>query len=807
MPTAMTDPPRSWPLWLCIVLGVALCAASLRLREPVAVTAPASEFSAGRAMADVRLLGSVDHPIGSPQNRKVMTALVERMTALGLDPVVHEGVGLSPQRSETSFLSAATVHNVVGVLAGRNRALPAVMLMAHYDSVNNSPGAADDIANVATTLEVARLLKAAGTHERDVMFLFTDGEEAGLLGADAFFHDDPLVARVGLVINMETRGDAGRAAMFQTGNDAGELIRVYAAAAQHPFATSLSAYVYRLLTNDTDFTHALEHGLPGLNFAYIGDQLAYHTPLSTPDHLSRASVQNMGDQVAPVTLALADAATLPARSPDLVYFDLLGRGVVIYPVAVGWGLLALSALLVAAAWAGASRDLSDRTSRPGPGPVVHGAATTLAAVLAAALAGHVAGRLLDGSGYTSGYHLYRAFDLLFAGAAILCLGATLGVHAGAGRRLGVSVLVLGALVGALLGLLRGFDPFAWILAIMVVALCAWTARRRSTTWGGWLGTLLLLLVATLAVQALAPLVAPLLLVPLLLGALGAAACAWAPAGRRDAALVLAGGLAVVTLAISGGLAHGLFTALGPQLPELLALFSLLWLAGLLPFVLMWAKTGGAPATAIVLCAAGIAALLAVWFGEGTPERPALTRALYVAAPDDGPQSLVSPMPRLDAWERSVLGADGGTPERRSVPPAFDEPVWAAAAHHRTLTPPVVQLERQGGRVIVRAQATGGGRMLTIYLRSSGGIRDLRTNGRATTVTAAAGAPAEIAYSAPPSAGVALDFATGSDAGVDAIVVEQRAGWPQDLAVPDKPASLMHWQDSATTNVAARAALR
>jgi hypothetical protein len=777
------------------------------MRSPLPTTAPATAFSAERAMADVRLFGGVDHPIGSAQNRKVRNALVDRMTALSLAPEIHEGVGLSLQRSGVAFLSAGTVHNIVGVLRGSNRALPAVMLMAHYDSVNNSPGAADDIANVATALEVARLLEAAGAHERDVIFLFTDGEEAGLLGADAFFHDDPLLARVGLVINMETRGDAGRAAMFQTGVDSGDLLRVYATVAQRPFATSLSAYVYRLLTNDTDFTHALEHGLPGLNFAYIGDQLAYHTPLSTPDHLSRASVQNMGDQVAPVTLALADARALPARSPDLVYFDLFGRGVVIYPVAIGWVLVVLSALLVVAAWVGAWRNAS-RTAAPlSATQILRGAATTLAAVLAATLAGHVAGRLLDGAGYTSGYHLYRAFDLLFAGAGLLCLGATLGVYASAGRRRGAVLLAAGALAAALLGLVRGFDASSWVLAVVLAALCAWTARKRLTAWGGWLGALLLLLSATVAVQAVAPLVAPLLMLPLLLGALGAAVCAWTPVRARNVAFLLAGALAVLSITISGGLAHGLFTALGPQLPELLALFSLLLLASLLPFVVMWAGTGNAPATAAVVFATGVLALLMVWFGEGTPERPALTRALYFAQADDGPQLLVSPMPKLNTWEHAVLTADGGTIARGNVPPLFSDPVWSAAARHRTLPPPVVQLERQGERVVVRSQVTGNGRLLTLYLRSSGGIRDLSVNGRATSVTATPGVQAVIAYSAPPETGVAVDFSAGVDAHVEAVALEQRAGWPEDFAAPDKPSSLMHWQDSATTYVAARASLR
>jgi hypothetical protein len=286
-----------------------------------------------------------------------------------------------------------------------------------------------------------------------------------------------------------------------------------------------------------------------------------------------------------------------------------------------------------------------------------------------------------------------------------------------------------------------------------------------------------------------------------------AVCAWAPARARSVALLLAGALAVSTIAISGGLAHGLFTALGPQRPELLALFSLLGLAGLAPFVATWAATRNAPATAAALLGAGVLALSMVWFGEGTPERPALARAFYVAQADDGPQLLVSPMPRMNAWERAVLAADGGPIARGDLPPLFSDPVWSAAARHRMLPPPVVQVERQGERVTVHSQVADGGRLLTLYLRSSRGIRELRVNGRATGVTALPGVQAVIAYSAPPATGVIIDFSAGVDAQVEAEAVEQRAGWPAGFAVPEKPARLMHWQDSATTYVAARALLR
>jgi Zn-dependent M28 family amino/carboxypeptidase len=274
-------------------------------------------------MADVAAIAQRPHPTGSAEIAKVRDHLRERISELGLEVSIHAGEGSRPYSSDGRALGVAAVQNLVGVLPGKDRALPAILVMSHYDSVHNSPGAADDATGVAAALEIARALKVDGPHARDVIFLFTDAEEPGLLGADAFFARDPTLAHVGLVVNMEARGDAGRAAMFQTGPGNGALMSLFARTAKGPSANSMASTVYEKMPNDTDFTHAVNKGLPGLNLAFIDDQLAYHTPLARPDHLERGSLQHIGDQVLPTVRALADATALPARTPNAIYSDVL----------------------------------------------------------------------------------------------------------------------------------------------------------------------------------------------------------------------------------------------------------------------------------------------------------------------------------------------------------------------------------------------------------------------------------------------------------------------------------------------------
>ena len=207
-----------------LALTAALIAAALiawfgeQAPKPVPATAQAGMFSAERAMADVRAIAAVPHPLGSKANQAVRDRLVARMAALGLSPEVHPGVGVFYRpNGKSPVIGGGRVENIIGVLPGRDRMAPAVALMAHYDSVPGSPGAADDAAGVASALEIVRALKTYGVPARDVVVLLTDGEEDGLLGADAFFNRDAAAKHIGFIFNMEARGTAGRVQMFQTG--------------------------------------------------------------------------------------------------------------------------------------------------------------------------------------------------------------------------------------------------------------------------------------------------------------------------------------------------------------------------------------------------------------------------------------------------------------------------------------------------------------------------------------------------------------------------------------------------------------
>src|SRR5262249_8235602 len=155
-------------------------------------------------------------PVGSPEHASVLDYIVGEARTIGLDTEVQRTSGF--RRSRTGQVQGAAVENIVARLPGKNNTR-AVLLAGHYDSVATGPGASDDGSAVATMLETARALKAGPPLGNDLIFLFTDAEEVGLLGAQAFVTENPAVKNVGVVFNLEARGNEGATLMFETSAD------------------------------------------------------------------------------------------------------------------------------------------------------------------------------------------------------------------------------------------------------------------------------------------------------------------------------------------------------------------------------------------------------------------------------------------------------------------------------------------------------------------------------------------------------------------------------------------------------------
>lgn len=324
-------PWRDSVIAIAVVLFIALLVfVSLYRQKPPAdapAAAPPNQFSAGRAMKHLEVISKQPHPIGSLEHAAVRDFLLAELVANGLNPEVQKTTGVNPVWK--GEFRAGTVENVMARLPGEANT-KSVLLVGHYDSVPNGFGASDDGAAVAAMLETLRAIKSGPLLKNDVIFLFTDGEEPGLLGAHAFVAEHPWAKDVGLVLNFEARGNSGPSIMFETSNQNGWLIREFARSAPYPMAHSLAYEIYRLLPNDTDLTVFRRANLPGLNFAYINGLTRYHTQLDTVNAVDQRSLQHHGSYALALARHFGNLDLRSTREGNAVYFDLLGSTLLHY---------------------------------------------------------------------------------------------------------------------------------------------------------------------------------------------------------------------------------------------------------------------------------------------------------------------------------------------------------------------------------------------------------------------------------------------------------------------------------------------
>lgn len=336
-------------LLIILILGCVLTGLAITPPLPKGLDTPADQFSSARAMIDVRVIASKPHPTGSEENANVRSYLENRLKKLGMDVRIDETTLEAKALKRLNKWSGDSkteqaIFNVIGVMPSADRKKPALLLMAHHDTVWGSPGAADDTIGIASILEIARAVQERGGLERDLIVLFTDGEEVGLAGARHFFKNHPLKDKIGAVINFEARGGGGTANMFQTSAKNGEAAKIYAHAVKQPSLSSLSTFVYNLLPNDTDLTPALEQDYIAYNIANIGRAEYYHSPKIDIEALDIGTLQHMGSQGLDLSYALLTQSALPAQTHDNTFFDAFGIVTILYNPAWGWIFLVLTAL-------------------------------------------------------------------------------------------------------------------------------------------------------------------------------------------------------------------------------------------------------------------------------------------------------------------------------------------------------------------------------------------------------------------------------------------------------------------------------
>jgi hypothetical protein len=150
--------------------------AEVRHRAARGAVAPGPSPDAARIEADVRALAF--ERFDDESRKRVRALLAHRLTALGFQPELQafgRGINVVGRRPAKGDAPTDAPADAAGdVLVG-----------AHFDTVEGSPGADDNATGLAVALEMARLFAAPDTR-RGLRIAFFDGEEAGLAGSTTY---------------------------------------------------------------------------------------------------------------------------------------------------------------------------------------------------------------------------------------------------------------------------------------------------------------------------------------------------------------------------------------------------------------------------------------------------------------------------------------------------------------------------------------------------------------------------------------------------------------------------------------------
>ncbi|MEV0379337.1 M20/M25/M40 family metallo-hydrolase [Nonomuraea sp. NPDC050643] len=771
---------------------IVLSAMANSTMQPLPASAPATQFSAERALRHLERFATRPRPIGSRAGEQARDYLAGRLREAGLDVRIQRAVGANAAAGLASF---GQVHNIVATRPGTDPT-GTVVIAAHYDSASMGPGASDDAAAVAAMLETVRALKDARLRN-DLVFLMTDGEEDGVLGAEAFVREHPLGSKGGVLLNWEARGVSGPSLMFETSRGNAGLVGTFARAVPHPRGDSMMVELYRLLPNNTDFTPMTKAGFTGLNFAYIQESSRYHTADDSLAFLDRGSLQHHGTNM----LALArdlGGADLPALAADhdVTYFRLLGM-LVTYPDA----LVRPLAGLTLAAVAGLAL-LARRREVAGLGRIALGAVSgVVPVVLAVALAQGLWELLVavrpDYNGMGGLLHrpeAFRAAVAVLAGLAVLCWYLALR------RRVGPAALAIGALAWpALLGAVCAqIAPGASFMFALPALLCA-------------LGGLAALLPRGVAARARGDMTPDGVASPASVdGQIGRAvaggAVRRAVSGGAVRRAVSGGGVrravvggvvwrvgavtagAVVSAALLPALAAMAFDGMGLALGGVSALALVLFFLTVLPIVELWLPERpsrpvwlGVPVGAAGLAVALVAAGLAVDGPDAA--NPRRTHLAYVMDADTRAAGWVSADLDPPAWTRRyVTGRD-----TTSLPPGYARgSLWAGGAPAvRAAGPQVSVLSRSGDTYRLRVVAGKGARSVTLRVeqpitQASAEVAGARPVTVPVSGTRANTWPGEVRFRGIPESGAEVTLRVPGTAGFRVTAISETDGF---AAVP------------------------
>lgn len=206
------------------------------------------------------------------------------------------------------------------------------LMMAHYDSVKQGPGAGDDAVSVAALLECMRILSQKDDMKNAVYFLITDGEESNLVGSE-YFIKNPLFypEEITMITNFDARGNKSVPFIYQSSANNKNLIKIAANVLRKKWMLSWAADIFKIMPNSSDLKNFINAGYSGLDFAMGGGFEHYHQPSDNYENLSRRSANQYLNMTTDFANYFSTVQNIETESnEDAVAFTFLNGQVLVF---------------------------------------------------------------------------------------------------------------------------------------------------------------------------------------------------------------------------------------------------------------------------------------------------------------------------------------------------------------------------------------------------------------------------------------------------------------------------------------------
>ena len=333
--------------WAAALVLAAFSLLTLRPPELVDLSADPVGFDGERAMATVRFLAR-EHPgrvAGGSQDKQTLAWLNEQLGEIGY-------------RSHVDAFSA-TINGERVLLQNlwtlsRGDAQEVIVILANRDSPPlSTQGANNNASGIAALLELARV-SSSTTHAHPIVFLWTDGDAYGALGASAFVERYPELPVLAVVSLRQIAGAGARKLVLNGWSATPDVAPPWlwilarsAARSESDMQAPLPNIFSQLLrlavpTGGGSQAPFVSHGSPAISLSAPGPRR--QPAADTVDYVSVETLGRVGRTAERMVTSLDEAPSPTTTAGDQVFFSKYRR---LDGRAVTWALVVLTLPLLA----------------------------------------------------------------------------------------------------------------------------------------------------------------------------------------------------------------------------------------------------------------------------------------------------------------------------------------------------------------------------------------------------------------------------------------------------------------------------